>query len=362
MARMPRTVLARALFVLAVAVALAPAAGRAQTAAPTAPAPDAPRVATALVAVLPPDFGSSVSEGARVTLLARLVEGLRAARFDVRAGDDLLKRLGPDTAVLACRTPDCYPKLSDRLRVAYLVRANVAQAERSYDIGLVLIRGRSGESAAEIHERCDICGIEEVGEKMALAASALRAKLESLMVGPARVTVRSEPAGAYVLLDGREIGRTPLEREVPGGQHTIRVARRGYVAAERTVMLVPEIAETVDFTLLRGTSTFPYAAVGWTSLGVGLLAIGGGVFAIWLDGRAISCNANQHDALGHCPYVRNTRTLGATLTGIGGAAATAGALFLWMAADRGVERKVAGGTPAIVPLGGGAALTWGRAF
>ncbi|HEY3357194.1 MAG TPA: PEGA domain-containing protein [Polyangia bacterium] len=340
--------------VLTVAAVLSSASARAQE-----PAPGAARVATALVAVLPPEYSQSVSEGARATLLARLVEGLKAARFDVLAGDDLTARLGGDAKAAACRTRDCYPPLSQRLRVAYLVRATVTQVERNYDIGLTLVRGRSGEAAAELHERCDICGIEEVGEKMALAASALRAKLEALMVGPARLTVRSDPPGAFVSLDGKEIGRTPLEREIPGGQHTIQVRRRGYVAAERTVMLVPELAETVEVTLLKGTATFPYATVGWSGVAAGALVIAGGIVAVALDGKQISCS--EPDVRGHCPYVRNTRVLGATLTGVGAAMATAGALFVWLAADRGVERKV-GAAPAVVPLPGGAALTWGRSF
>jgi hypothetical protein len=344
--------------VLSAAVLLGPARGLAQTiAAPAKPG-------TALVAVQPPEFNRNVSEGARATLTLRLVEGLKAARFDVLAGDELVKRLGGDAAAAACRTRDCAPPLADRLRVAYLVRANVTQVERNYDIGLVLVRGRSGEPAAELHERCDICGIEEVGEKMALAASALRAKLEALMVGPARLTVRSDPPGAFVSLDGRDLGRTPLEREVPGGQHVVQVRRRGYVAAERTVTLVPEIEEAVEITLLRGVSTFPYTTVGWSAVGAGVLALAGGIVAVAVDGKQISCTKEQQDGLGHCPYVRNTRVLGATLTGIGAAAATAGALLLWLSPDQRVTRKVVvgGGTPGLVPLAGGAAVTWGRSF
>ena len=347
--------LARVLsLVLAVAAASAPRVSVGQ---------GEPAKTATLVAVLPPDFSARLSEGARATLLARLIEGLKAARFDVLAGDDLTARLGGAATAAACRTPDCYPPLAQRLRVAYLVRANVTQVERSYDISLVLVRGRSGEVAAKLNERCDICGIEEVGEKMGLAASALRAKLEALMVGPARLTVRTNPPGAYVYIDGNEIGQGPLEREVPGGSHTIRVRHRGYLVGERTVTLVPEIAEAVELTLLRAPSTFPYGTVGWSALGAGLLTIGGGVLAVLLDGREIGCGAEEKDAVGHCPYVRNTRALGAVLTGVGAAAVTAGALLLWIGFDRGGEGQPAGGgLPAVTPVPGGAAVSWGRWF
>ncbi|MBI5477662.1 MAG: PEGA domain-containing protein [Deltaproteobacteria bacterium] len=319
----------------------------------------ATEVAGALVAVLPPDFSANVSEGARTTLVQRLVEGLKVARFNVVSGEELQKRLGADGAALGCRTPDCYPALARRLRVAYLVVVTVGQVERNYDITLVLLRGRSGEKAAETRERCDICGIEEVGEKMGLAASSLRTKLEALMVGPARLAVRSSPPGAYVSLDGKEIGRTPLEREVPGGQHTLRLRHRGHIAAERTVTLVPEIAETVDVTLLRAAATFPYATIGWTALCTGVLAIGAGAAMVAIDGRELSCSAARQDAFGHCPKVRNTRALGAALAGVGAALATGGGLFLWLASDRGGgERRAAAPRwrAGVQPLLGGAQL------
>jgi hypothetical protein len=351
----PRSII-RALLAALTLAACTPAVARAQT----APEPGG-EAAGALVAVLPPDFSANVSEGARTTLVQRLVEGLKAARFNVLSGDDLQKRLGADVATVTCRTPDCYPALAQKLRVAYLVVVTVGQHERNYGITLVLVRGRSGEKAAEVQERCDICGIEEVGEKMGLAASSLRTKLEALMVGPARLTVRSSPPGAYVTLDGREIGQTPLEREVPGGQHTLRLRHRGHIAAERTVTLVPEIAETIDVTLIRAASTFPYAAVGWTALATGLAAIGAGAAMVAIDGREISCAAASRDAFGHCPKVRNTRALGAALLGVGGALATGGGLFVWLASDRGggSERRAARSRwqAGVGPLLGGAQLT-----
>ena len=351
------TMIREALLASFLAAALAPLPAGAQTSATEA--------AGALVAVLPPDFSANVSEGARTTLEQRLVEGLKAARFDVVSGEEALKRVGGDAAALGCRARDCYPTLAKRLRVAYLVVATVTQVERSYDIRLGLVRGRSGDDAARLRERCDICGIEEVGEKMGLAASSLRTKLEALMVGPARLAVRSNPPGAYVYLDGNEIGRTPLEREIPGGQHTLRLTHRGHIAAERTVMLVPEIAETVDVTLIRAAATFPYAAVGWSALATGLLAIGAGAAMVAIDGRVISCGDASKDAFGNCPRVRNTRALGAALAGVGAALATGGGLFLWLASDRGgSERRAAARRwrAGVQPLLGGAQLSFDGRF
>jgi hypothetical protein len=320
----------------------------------------AAEAAGALVAVLPPEFSANVSEGARTTLEQRLVEGLKAARFNVVSGEEALKRVGGDAAALGCRARDCFPALAKRLRVAYLVVVTITQVERNYDIQVGLVRGSSGDDAAQMRERCDICGVEEVGEKMGLAASSLRTKLEALMVGPARLAVRSSPPGAYVYLDGKEIGRTPLEREVQGGQHTLRLTHRGHIAAERTVTLVPEIVETVDVALIRAAATFPYAAVGWSALATGVLALGAGAAMVAIDGRVIACSPAQQDAFGNCPKVRNTRVLGAALAGVGAALATGGGLFLWLASDRGGgERRATAPRwrAGLQPLLGGAQLS-----
>jgi hypothetical protein len=204
----------------------------------------------ATVAVLPPEFSATVSEGARSALSQRLGDGLRAAAFAVLSAEDVTRRLADGQLVPGCEGA-CLAQLAQRLRARYLVRAAVAQVERSYDIHLRLLRGATGETAAELRDRCDTCGLEEVAERMSLAAAALRARLETLAVGPARLVVRSRPGGAVVALDGRVIGRTPLVREVSPGRHVLRLEQPDAVAAERTVVLVASLEEHVDVAMVR---------------------------------------------------------------------------------------------------------------
>ena len=53
-----------------------------------------------------------------------------------------------------------------------------------------------------------------------------------------RLLIRSTPAGARVMVDGREMGETPLTvRDIARGAHTVRVVRDGYVADERRVVV-----------------------------------------------------------------------------------------------------------------------------
>ncbi|PYR02565.1 MAG: hypothetical protein DMF97_04325 [Acidobacteria bacterium] len=51
-----------------------------------------------------------------------------------------------------------------------------------------------------------------------------------------RLLIRSEPAGAMVIVDGREYGITPaIVRGLERGTHRVRVVREGYVPEERSV-------------------------------------------------------------------------------------------------------------------------------
>ncbi len=71
-------------------------------------------------------------------------------------------------------------------------------------------------------------------------------------VGALRVT--SDPDGATVLLDGKEIGKTPLlYPNVPPGKHTISLRLAGYVSAEREVQIERAQASEAQFSLERQT-------------------------------------------------------------------------------------------------------------
>src|SRR5580692_8214303 len=157
------------------------------------------------VAVVRLAFEGNVPEVARDFFGQRLVEGLAAARFEVMTGAMVRERLAA-------------------VGVAFLVFAAVTEHDKTYDITLDLVNGRSGVTIGTNRERCEICGVEEASEKVSLAASALRARLEALANTPARFIIRSRPAGARLALDGEPLGRTPIDRELPAGVHKLEVA------------------------------------------------------------------------------------------------------------------------------------------
>ena len=95
-----------------------------------------------------------------------------------------------------------------------------------------------------------------------------------------RVLVRSTPAGARVLIDGRDYGVTPIAvRELSDGAHDIRVTRDGYAPADRRVVITASRpAQSITVPLDRASASAaapdrPPAAVGGIDRYVGRLVV-----------------------------------------------------------------------------------------
>ena len=107
-----------------------------------------------------------------------------------------------------------------------------------------------------------------------------------------RLLVRSTPAGARVVLDGRDVGETPLTvRNIARGAHTVRIARDGYVADQRRVVVsAASPAQSLTVALARArrageaTSIPPGPGQSMAALNVESRPAGASVF---LDGKLI---------------------------------------------------------------------------
>ena len=153
------------------------------------------------VAVAHMSFEGKIPEGLRDLFAQRLLEGLSAARFEVLGGKDVQSKLAQEASLLSCQDAACYPSVAKSLGASYLITARVAESNKTYTMVMEIINGRTGAVLASNRERCETCGAEEAGEKMGLAASALRERLEVVSRVPARFVIRSRPAGATVIID-----------------------------------------------------------------------------------------------------------------------------------------------------------------
>ncbi len=130
-------------------------------------------------------------------------------------------------------------RLPDRL---FLETPNVAGAEVLVDgepVGKTPLEDyplRAGRYRVEIKADrfVDYAGDLDV----AGGGSAIRKEI-SLVPDWAPVNVHSEPAGATVLVDGQEMGVTPLEMELRSGRHELEVRQGGFKTWRQTVDVEP---------------------------------------------------------------------------------------------------------------------------
>lgn len=277
------------------------------------------------VAVARLEFQGRVPAAVQELFSQRLVEGLSAARFEVLSGNDVVQALG-DSDLADCKSAACYPKVASALSVGYLITGRVSESNKTYSMVMEIINGRTGAVLATTRDRCETCGMEEAGEKMGLAASALRDRLEAVSRAPARFVIRSRPPGARVVVDGKTVGHTPLDANLAGGPHHLRLTLNGYDTLDRNFTVVSSVDEAVDYDLVALPSQFPYKTLGWTSVVSGVLMIAGGAVLTYMEGRP-ACDAAE------CPenWGGNTKWWVAGLVGAGAAATTLGGVFLYLA-------------------------------
>ena len=288
------------------------------------------------VAIAHLEYEGRIPDGLQDLFAQRLVQGLSEARFEVLRGVDVQEKLaGRGKSLAACRNAACYPDMATALDAGYLITARVTEDNKNYTMVMEIINGRTGGVLASNRERCETCGAEEAGEKMGLAASALRDRLEAVSRTPARFTIRSRPAGATVVMDGKQAGATPLETELAGGPHNLQLVLPNHDALSRAFTVVSGVDEAMDLDLVAIPSKFPYRAAGWGSLAGGAALLLTGVLVMTLDNHEIACSADQQDVNGRCPWVRSTKWWAATMIGVGAAAATVGGVFLYLAPQPG---------------------------
>ncbi len=295
--------------------------------------------------VLRLDFEGSVNEVSRDQLARRLFEGLASAGFQVFSADELVARLYTSTPQLkSCADEACYRQISAALQANFLVIGKVDAKRRDYQITLSLIHGLSGKVLRSEDQRCDVCGIQEAGDTVNLAAAALRAGLDEVEA-PAQVTFETRPSGALIEADGRPLGFSPLTQEMSVGVHEIVISKAGFDQVTRSIEVVPGAAETVSIDLQRQPGPFlsgGWKAAGWVSLGLGVAAMAAGSYLMVLQGEGANCTGSG--ATKTCEDRYEHRWPAAGLLAGGGLLAGFGSTVLFVAPGV-VTRSASGGGP-----------------
>lgn len=295
------------------------------------------------IAIARLEFKGKIPDVLQELFARRLYEGLSAAWFEVIASASAKNSLSEGASSLNnCKQASCYQSFASQLGTSYLITAEVSESDKTYTITMDIINGLTGRVLASNRERCETCGVEEAGEKMGLAASALRERLEIVSRNPARFIIRSRPAGATVIIDGKEMGPTPLSTDLSSGPHHVKIIHARYATLERDFTAVSGVDETMAFDLLAIPSHFPYRAVGVTAIVGGALLITAGIIAMTFNGDEKACTPTEKDDFGHCPYVHNTKWIAASLMGAGIVAGTLGGVFIYLDPRRANSNLVLG--------------------
>ncbi|MEM6293348.1 MAG: PEGA domain-containing protein [Myxococcota bacterium] len=250
----------------------------------------------------------------------------------------------------ACRTDACVREAMQSSSAASVVVLSVEQNDNVYRFSLEARSAATGVRLGLAEDVCEICGLEEVGELVALRAAALASRLEAPEVGTLRI--ETQPVGARVRVDGREVGLTPLEVELPEGAHAIEVEKRGFEARHERIEVRRGVEDDLRFDLLPTVANpaRPWFIVGGVSVGIGAVLLGGGIPLILRDGDPYRTNCRT-DIQGNCAKLYDTMAAGASLATAGAIGIVAGAVMVGIG-----SKRRSSGRYAISPTSNGVAV------
>ena len=314
-------------------------------------------------AVLPIQVEGSVSDEWRPQFEEALGRGLTQGGLEVVDSAKVTEASG---GVTTCANEKCFKFISSATDARFLVVSRLKVEDRNYEITLDIVDGEDGSLAASSSESCQVCGLGEVKELITRQAAALQQKVDALALEPAIVAFTSDPPGVEIFVDGKKIGVTPLEHELPPGDHKAEAKMDGYVDQTRTIHAVQGVQESLRFDLLVEHVTSDEGGdkgkdwkipVGATLVGVGVASLAAGVTFLVIDERPYKskCSGADVDADGNCRQRYNTLIHGASFTAVGGVLLISGAAMLIASRvkkGRGGKRASRRGERALAILGG----------
>jgi hypothetical protein len=128
-------------------------------------------------AIIAIDLGGGAQEFMRPKALASAAGGLTAAGFEVIPFEQATTKLSAD--LVGCRQGPCLASVGKAVEAGLLVVITITRKDESTIIVMRLHDAATGEMTADIHEVCDLCGQSELGDRIDVAASALRAKAKT---------------------------------------------------------------------------------------------------------------------------------------------------------------------------------------
>lgn len=190
-------------------------------------------------------------------------------------------------------------------------------------------KGQKLGSARRFCERCN-------DATLATTADDLMAQLEKVIpVATGKLKLTSNPPGASCQIDGKSLGPTPIERDIPEGSHQITITRERHRTETRTVAIKAGETTSVDVALVsegggnKPTKLLPLAAIG---VGAALILTGSIMVAI-----------DQDKGPDEPEFIRNTGPAGVGFAVAGVAVLAGGVLWYRMTGQKESQPVATGG-------------------
>ena len=324
------------------------------------------------LAVVTPTF-AAVLVAAYGKLATPVVQALNRAVLAGAAEERVVMLLPGDLNAAFSATPglavclqtvDCQETLANRVAAHYVLRlhidglsptssGNKRPSVSTWRFALVLHDVPAGAESAAAKDECINCTLPEAAQHLRDLVSQVVRDGSTRPEGTLEVV--TVPAGAKVLIDGRNHGPSPVRRITLGGRHQVLVEAPGY-RSERTevtvvgeqlarvlLSLTPQPVPPRDSSVLASGVTFPFSATPsqspphwlrqpgkWMVAALGITEVIAAATLWGLDGYQSCAKAD----LGHCHWELDGRNAGIGMLVAGGATLGVTGLLFYFDARR----------------------------
>lgn len=311
------------------------------------------------VAIIRIDITGDPSPGLAKEIDAAIIRSLGQIGFQGMSYEKVQGAVAGKPGLADCVSPDCLRQLPPLLGTNQFLRVRVeaSSAIYSFEIMFLVAEGQGGSIKQQQTGTCPVCTSDEFIDRVADNARELMEPFR-----PVPVVIETQPAGAVITIDGREVGKTPFSGMLSPGPHFVRATLRGHMDAEQSFDVLAGTSsepQRFDLALTKGASGgggdedpagSPYGVWKWPTAAAAVAAVVVGGYWMSIDGECVEEPASGAE----CPELYGTQTQGIVTMGAGLALGVAAGLMFFSDSGSDAESNETALTPAIAPTQGGA--------
>jgi len=148
-----------------------------------------------------------------------------------------------------CTSSDCMIEIGKILNVNKMIGGSIGKLGNVYTVDLRMIDVESSqilETVAEDHAG-EMSDLLQVMKTIAYRFASREIEKQERPRGVGKIEISSQPDGATVFLDGKEVGETPYSLEnIKTGDHTVKIVKKGYSDYETKVSVLENRTSTIN--------------------------------------------------------------------------------------------------------------------